>query len=63
VPALRVFDEKGLCRAALGVYEGVPWLRLFNKDGIPRAGLKVFDELGPMLELYDEKGNPIWSAR
>ena len=39
VKSLKVVDEKGKLRAAIGFYKH-----------------------GPALDLYDEKGKPIWDA-
>jgi len=53
---LRLCDEKGFARAALGVTnKDGPILALFDQNGKLCVGLSAFSD-GPELTMYDEKG-------
>ena len=59
-PLLTLYDEAETLRVALSVdKDGADLAR--GEEGKGAAGLRVGKD-GPWLRLYDEKGNPIWSA-
>ena len=61
-PALDLFDAAGRNRGGLFAYDHGMGLSLHDPDGTLRAGLYTGVRNGPLLRLFDERGNVQWEA-